>query len=135
MAQIKVVYDEHRRWWHRDNRPREEVRVHGPYGRTIRLASALVDTGADTLVLSAVIATHLGIDLTQGTKQSTKIVGGLVTMRKIRDVPITIETKKVRVDCLFCPGNTTPLLGRTAALAAFENLGFDANGWMFKLRP
>lgn len=135
MAQVVVIYDEQRLWTKPRMRPTLELYVHGPQGKTARIGNALIDTGADKLILPRGVANHLGINLTTAPSKKAKIVGGSITMRQIKSLRITVENKSVDVACLVYPGNTTTLLGREAALAVFENYGFEKNSWMFKQIP
>jgi predicted aspartyl protease len=114
---------------HYSNRPYTWMRVHGPKG-VIDLW-ALIDTGADFLMLENSVATTLGIALPPPPIAIKVAGGGSVFVTKISGVQITVEGKTANVDALFFGGTGTSLLGRTAILSAIE-FGIDNTGWLYR---
>lgn len=114
---------------HYSNRPYTWMRVHGPKG--VMDLWALIDTGADFLMLENSVATRLGIVL-PSTPINIKVAGGgSIAATKVSNVQITIEGKAANVDALFYAGGGTPLLGRTAILSAIA-FGIDNIGWLYR---
>jgi predicted aspartyl protease len=104
------------------------MRVHGPKG--IHDLWALVDTGADYLMLETSVATRVGIPL-PGTPMVVGVAGGgSVRFDLVHNVKITVEGSTATVDALF-GGRGTSLLGRTAILPAID-FGIDAIGWLHR---
>ena len=113
---------------HYSNRPYTWLRVHGSKG--IQDLWALVDTGADYLMLDASVAATVGITLPAATTSIRVAGGGTISLPKVSKVQITVEGKTVKVDALF-GGSGTPLLGRTAILPAID-FGIDGKGWLHR---
>ena len=92
---------------------------------------ALIDTGADYLMLENSVATTLGFALPPRPIAIKVAGGGSVWVTKIGGVQITVEGKTANVDALFFGGTGTTLLGRTAILSAIE-FGIDNTGWLHR---
>lgn len=135
-VRIPVRYHGRHGWGHpgnANNRPYAELIF--PAAPRSRRLWALVDSGADYLQLPSQFAQRIGVNVsTHGKAVSMAVAGGgTVQFIRVPSVPVQIEGKLVRVDCLFSPNQAaTPLLGRTAFLAAID-VGIDVNGWLYKL--
>jgi len=112
-----------------NNRPYTWMRVHGPAG-TYDLW-ALVDTGADYLMLETAVANSVGISLGNANTITVNLAGGGTTsLQLVQNVRITVEGKSANVDALF-GSHGTPLLGRTAIIPAID-FGIDNIGWLYR---
>ena len=131
MSPFPVTYTDHRAWDPSDSRPYGEIVVYGPKG--YERIWALLDTGADDLQIEDSFAKKIGFDLSvDGYQVPAQTAGGSsINLTCIPGVKVEIEGKIVTVDCLF-GSNSTPLLGRNTILAAMD-IGFDVNGWLFKI--
>lgn len=110
------------------NRPYTFLRVAGPAGYMDLWA--LVDTGADYLMLDASVATATGLNLASASRIYVTVAGGgTVAVHKLAGVPITVEGRSGHVEALFGTV-TTPLLGRTAILGVID-FGIDGSGWLY----
>jgi predicted aspartyl protease len=110
------------------NRPYTWMRVHGPTG--IYDLWALVDTGADYLMLDGTVANSVGINLSNASLIPVHSWWGGTSLPLVPNVQITVEGKSAAVDALF--GNHgTPLLGRTAIIPAID-FGIDNIGWLYR---
>jgi predicted aspartyl protease len=87
---------------------------------------AIVDTGADDLILDTGVASYLGIP--QGPQNySVVTAGGTVPMQRQPGMTVDVAGTTIQTDVVFgvLP---LPLLGRRALLAAVE-FGFGQRDW------
>ena len=107
------------------NRPRTAITLRGPggwYGATWQAAAALVDTGADFMLLPEQAATGVGITPAGAQTVRVATAGGVVTVwRKL--VSVTVLNITVDVPISFC-ANARPLLGRQAIFQLMQTAGF-----------
>ena len=132
MALPPVQYDSRIPWRSRKTnyawRPYAEITVHGKNGIVDRWF-ALIDTGADDLVLPSGIARRFGIDLSVLKQVSVQTAAGYAVIYKQTTIEIELEGRKRSVDVLFGP-TRTPLIGRNALLKLIK-FGIDLNGWLY----
>src|ERR1700684_2777098 len=122
MSPVTTIYTDRYPWrgphTKRSNRPYTWMRVHGPRG--IHDLWALVDSGADYLMLQTAVACRVGIDLCGiPTTYANTAGGGSIPIQHVHNVQITVEGHSATVEVYF-GGHGTPLLGRTAFLAAID---------------
>lgn len=115
------------------NRPMGTVVLIGPGGPNGTRWSnlALVDTGADYLMLPDSAASAVGVSLAGA--QIVRITGigtSPVSVRQL-NVNVEIEGYPVSVPALFAPG-AKPLIGRQALFAALTTLGFSTTEWLLE---
>jgi predicted aspartyl protease len=130
---ITVDFDEHRSY-DSDDRPYIEVILKKNTSgiKDVNLW-CLIDTGADYLQIHESFASDLGIDLAvDGSPLSVMTSSGAsTTITEISVQEIEIEGNTFDTKCYFGL-NSIPIIGRNTILSLLE-LGFDTNGWLFKI--
>ena len=127
---IQITYDGSNSYV--TNRPYADIFCHGIGGRTARPLhlSALIDTGADYLELSPVVASLLGMNLAIYPSHPIITAAGVTSVSVVNNFAVEIEGKLVRVTAHFLPLSTA-LLGLRAILAAVD-FGLDTGKWLYK---
>jgi hypothetical protein len=119
------------------DRPILDLHIHGP--AATRKVEALVDTGADDVILPVDLARPLGLDLTQARSRGTRVVGGRVTTYFF---PVELEIvvapdDRLRWAATVGFGPTPPALGLFGVAGGLEFIQLTASvvgGW-FALAP
>ncbi|MEX2567484.1 MAG: retropepsin-like aspartic protease [Cyclobacteriaceae bacterium] len=114
------------------NRPYSNITLLGGNGNLNVNFKALVDTGADYLLLPKSAASSAGINLNAAKTWTVHGATGTSSMLFFANVSVEVEGKTVIVDCLLDPTNSScALLGRQCLLAAVE-AGFNTTEWLWK---
>lgn len=118
-------------------RPYVPVYLHGPRGKTDAPFYALLDSGADQVLLPAELAEVVGIDDFKNTKQHSRTVGvaSQVTETYYHDLHLQIEgdTRTLPTTVGFAEDVVVPLLGR-ALFKHFRLVIFDEAGEQVDLK-
>lgn len=111
-------------------RPWIEVTVGNTPGSTQRVW-CLLDSGADDTILDFGTAFALGLDLNRFPSVTVAWGQGTSQLRLVNSVYLDFVGEQVYADVLFGMGIAMPLLGRSAWLAAGNQLevGFEPTTW------
>lgn len=115
------------------NRPMGTVVLVGPGGAhgTRWSSLALVDTGADYLILPDSAAHAVGISLSAARVVPVTGLGTTPFQMHQLNVNVELEGHPVRVPALFGRG-ARALIGRQTLFAALTTLGFSTTEWLFE---
>jgi predicted aspartyl protease len=113
--------------------PKAEVYVINPAtGKKTRYA-AIVDTGADHLLLDAAAAANAGLTYSALPGITVTTAGGSAVLKQAKIV-IELEGVRLTVPAWFGPTPAGVLLGRSALLKALE-IAFDVSDWGYNIPP
>lgn len=131
------TFNERRVWTQRDNPfsleerlPLTMVLVHGESWQVPVPIMAIVDTGAQHLMLPADIAPDINLDLSACEQRPVVIASGEVTHLPCAMVEITVRKVRARVLAYFGAGWNQPLLG-IEAIYATMTFGVDRAGSLY----
>ncbi len=110
------------------NRPKLDIELVGPKSQR-PVYQALVDTGADYLMLPDTYAQQVGLSLSSAQPYGYWTANSWATSKILRNLDVIVEGLRITIDVVFdplCPSG--PILGRSALLAAIE-VGFNDKEW------
>jgi predicted aspartyl protease len=113
-------------------RPFLNIRCHGVKGEIRRPAEfpALIDTGADNLVLPNSVAEWLKIDLDAFSENRIQTANGIATVRRVPDFMVEFNGQIVKVLAEFSP--VSPALLGIRPLLSVVDLGLQLYRFLLK---